>query len=76
MKLADYISDSEQRNQLADAVGTSAQYLWQLSIAWRGKRASKVMAQAIERETNGAVTRSDLRPDIWPELSAPKKKAA
>ena len=34
----------------------------------------------IERATNGAVTRKDLRPDdwqaIWPELITPKRKAA
>ena len=33
---------------------------------------------AIERITNGAVTRQELRPDdwqaIWPELSRPKQK--
>lgn len=35
---------------------------------------------AIERATQGAVTRADLRPDdywlIWPDLQAPKAEAA
>jgi DNA-binding transcriptional regulator YdaS (Cro superfamily) len=35
---------------------------------------------AIERATEGQVTRSDLRPDdywlIWPDLAAPAKEAA
>lgn len=35
---------------------------------------------AIERATDGAVTRCDLRPDdwhlIWPELATPTKEAA
>lgn len=35
---------------------------------------------AIERATQGAVTRQDLRPDdahlIWPDIKAPKRKAA
>jgi DNA-binding transcriptional regulator YdaS (Cro superfamily) len=35
---------------------------------------------AIERATEGAVTRRDLRPDdahlIWPDIDAPQKEAA
>lgn len=66
MDLNTYIADTDARRRLAGAVGTSPEYLWQLATGWRGKRASRVMAIAIERETDGAVTRQDLRPDIWP----------
>jgi DNA-binding transcriptional regulator YdaS (Cro superfamily) len=66
VNLHTYIEDTSVRRQLADDVGTSPEYLWQMAVGWRGKRASRVMAIAIERATNGAVTRQDLRPDIWP----------
>lgn len=67
MKLIDFISDMDQRRLLADEVGTVPDYLWQIARGWRGKRASRVMALAIERATGGAVTRYDLRPDIFGE---------
>ena len=48
---------------LADAAGVS-----QSAIAWALKRgrAGTTLAIAIERATKGKVTRSMLRPDIWP----------
>jgi len=77
MNLAEYISNPARRDQLREAVGANAQYLWQISVSWRGKRASRLMAIAIERATNGVVRKESLRPDIWPELSKrPKAKAA
>lgn len=65
MDLNTYISDTNARRLLAEEVGTSTGYLWQMATGWRGKRASRIMAIAIERATNGAVTRQELRPDIW-----------
>lgn len=35
-------------------------------IATGHKRPGHLLAQGIERATDGAVTRQDLRPDIWP----------
>lgn len=66
MDLKTYISDTAVRRALSEQVGTSPEYLWQLAERWRGRRPSRVMALAIERATDGAVTRQDLRPDIWP----------
>jgi len=44
----------------------------------RGTTPDAVHCVAIERATNGAVTRRDLRPDdwqaIWPELAKPARK--
>lgn len=75
MDLSTYISDPARRAALAAAIPTSPQYLWQIANAWRGKRPSLLMAKAIERATSGVVTRSDLRPDIWPpEADTPDKR--
>lgn len=65
ISLSEYIADPERRRMLADAAGTDPQYLWQIATGWRGKRASPALARAIERATNGAVTRYELRPDIF-----------
>lgn len=64
--LAKYIADPTRRKTLSEAVGASPLWLYQVSICWRGKRASKALALSIERATEGAVSKSDLRPDIWP----------
>lgn len=65
MDLATYISDPGRRDDLAAAIPTSPQYLWQMATGWRNKRPSRLMAEAIERVTGGAVTREELRPDIF-----------
>lgn len=58
--------------------GTTRGYLRQ--IAYSNKIASPEVASAIERETDGVVTRQELRPDdwaaIWPELKPLTKSAA
>ena len=74
--LASYISDKGRLAQLADATGADPQWLYQVATAWRGKRASYALAQAIERATDGAVTRQDLRPDIWPPEEKEARDAA
>lgn len=66
MDLKTYIKDTAARRRLAETVGTSYDYLWQLATGWRGRRPSRITAFAIERATDGAVTRQELRPDIWP----------
>ena len=57
--------------RLAEAVGVSPQAIGK---AIRVGRVSPRLAMAIEKATNGQVTRVELRPDIWqPE---PEQKAA
>ena len=73
--LIDYIADPARKAALAQATGCSPLWLYQISIAWRGKRASKVLALAIEGATDGAVQKSDLRPDFWPPEPATQKVA-
>lgn len=73
MNLSDYIKESERkRTDLAKELGVGLSYLYQME---KGIRAvSPLRAVAIERATDGHVTRRDLRPDdwhlIWPELAA------
>ncbi len=40
-----------RRVALAEACGTSPDYLWQIATRWRGKRPSPELAASIERET-------------------------
>lgn len=72
MKLIDYISDMARRAELAKAVTSSPDYLWQ--VATDRRKASHELAKSIERATNGAVSRHDLRPDIFGP--APEQRAA
>lgn len=57
---------------LAAKLGISVVYLSQLSARQDGRKASPELCVAIERVTDGAVRRWDLRPEdwplIWPEL--------
>lgn len=56
--------------RLAGAIGVSPAFVSQIMV--RGRPAPAEQCVAIERESAGAVTRWDLRPDdwhrIWPEL--------
>jgi len=65
MTLAEYLRSlkPEQRAKLAAAVERHEGYLYLVSGGHR--RASPELAIAIERESGGAVKRSDLRPDLW-----------
>ena len=56
--------------KLAEAIGCSQQ---QISYLLGAKRVSAEMAVAIDRATNGQVSRHDLRPDIF---AAPASDAA
>lgn len=51
MDLLTYISDMPRRAALAEACGTSPEYLWQIATRWRGKRPSPELAAAIEKES-------------------------
>ena len=61
----------EDRNRLAEAVGTSAKHLQ--NVAYGYKPLDEKVCVAIEQLTNKAVTRQELRPTdwhlIWPELA-------
>ena len=72
MRLIDYLPDGpsarmRQLSVIAEAVDSSAQYL--NLVALNHKRVSPKLAIAIERATNGEVTKESLRPDIWPPPS-------
>jgi len=51
MTLKEFITDSARRRELASALGTAENYLYQLANRWRGRRPSPEMAQRIEAAT-------------------------
>nr|EDZ38295.1 MAG: Hypothetical protein CGL2_11278001 [Leptospirillum sp. Group II '5-way CG'] len=67
MKLNEYMREltRSQKEDLAGRVGTSLNYLFQLSgeFSVPGPK----IALRIEHATGGQVTRHELRPDIYPE---------
>jgi DNA-binding transcriptional regulator YdaS (Cro superfamily) len=71
MELKAFLSSMplEQREAFADSCGTSAGHLRNVSY---GKSCAPALATAIEINSDGAVTRKELRDDwrqIWPELA-------
>lgn len=52
----------DERQAVADQVGTSVAYLWQ--IAYGQRRCAEAMAIEIEKASNGSVRVEDLRPDV------------
>ncbi len=71
MNLKDYLSKYGSQAELARQIGAQPQLVWQWSAGVRPVPLERCVP--IERATNGAVTRKDLRPDdwaaIWPELA-------
>lgn len=72
MKLAEYTSQERGgQTRLAKTLGVPPQLMYQWVRSVRPVPIER--CAAIERATNGAVTRRDLRPDdwhrIWPELA-------
>lgn len=65
MDLKTYLEDPQRRASLVEALDTADGYMWQLATGWRGKRPSPEMAKRIEAATCGAVSRAELRPDLW-----------
>lgn len=55
------------QSSLAAAMGCSQQ---QISYLLAAKRISAEMAVAIDRATNGAVSKEELRPDLYGQLEA------
>lgn len=79
MNLKDHLAslDDDKEANLAAASGATVGHI--RNVAYGVRAASPALASAIERATNGAVTRRDLRPDdwhlIWPELASPVQVA-
>jgi DNA-binding transcriptional regulator YdaS (Cro superfamily) len=72
MDLSTYIANTEARQRLADDCGTTSAYLWQVATGWRGRKAGIDLVKKIEAATAEAVTRHDLRPDVFgPAPTAP-----
>ncbi|MBS1834255.1 MAG: helix-turn-helix domain-containing protein [Acidobacteria bacterium] len=71
MDLKTYAPTMRALDDLAKQVDSSSMYLWQIANRWKGRKAGPHLAIAIESATQGAVTRADLRPDIFgkPEVS-------
>lgn len=74
MNLQSYINaEPGNASRLSAALEIPLSYLSQMASGYR--KASPVRALSIERETDGLVTRQELRPDdywtIWPDLPAP-----
>ncbi|MAK55443.1 MAG: hypothetical protein CML17_06330 [Pusillimonas sp.] len=74
MKLHEYLALPNVRaSELARSLGVSSAVVYQ----WRVKKRPVPLeyCASIERATDGAVTRRDLRPDdwqeIWPEIAQP-----
>jgi DNA-binding transcriptional regulator YdaS (Cro superfamily) len=72
MNLSDYLKKERGRAKLvAQELGVSSSLVAQWAA---GKPVSVERCVAIERATDGAVTRRELRPadwtEIWPELAA------
>jgi DNA-binding transcriptional regulator YdaS (Cro superfamily) len=72
MDLKEFIADADARAALAKKIKTHPGYLWQIATGWNGRQASASLAAKIEAATDGLVTKSSLRPDIW----GSEKKAA
>jgi DNA-binding transcriptional regulator YdaS (Cro superfamily) len=69
MELKTYLSTLtlKQRDHLADRCGTSAGHLRNISYGYRS--CGESLAIALERESGGAVTCEELRPDVdWSVL--------
>lgn len=71
MKLKDYVAERGATAALARQIGAQPQLMWQWASGVRVVPIERCVP--IERATDGAVTRRDLRPDdwheIWPELA-------
>lgn len=55
------------RREFARKLNISDGYLYQIATAWFGRVPSAILSLKIERETKGAVTRKELRPDLFAE---------
>ena len=70
MDMKEYIKTEgrDAAKHLASRVGTKYVYLSQIASGFR--KPSNILAVAIERETEGRITRRELRPDLYAKSSA------
>jgi DNA-binding transcriptional regulator YdaS (Cro superfamily) len=61
MKIQDVLLNPAKRRELANQIGTSQAYLWQIATGRR--KGSPTMAKRIEKATG--IHRSQIRPDLW-----------
>lgn len=69
MTLRDYLKKlkkAEAKAKFADEVDASLGYLY--LVAGSHRNASPKLCEKIETASNGTVTKSELRPDIWPPI--------
>ena len=77
MNLKDFLKkpDAMTAAALARLIGVQDQQVRQWQHGYNDRKPSPENCVAIERATNGEVTRQELRPDdywlIWPDLAAP-----
>lgn len=82
MTLLEYTAKLPRGGQveMAKQLGISTVYLSQLIVRRDGREPSAELAVKIERHTQGAVTRRELRPNdwhqIWPELEQAEQRVA
>lgn len=73
MQLREYLDQLPRggASEFAEKIGVSTSYLSQLAAGTTARSPERCVE--IEKATDGAVTRKDLRPDdwerIWPELA-------
>ena len=65
MDLQTFFQQTGKRQELADRLSVSPNYLWQIATGYRGRKASPRLARRINEETLGVVTLESLRPDVW-----------
>lgn len=76
MMLDEYIADMGRRLELAQKVGSSPDYLWQVATGWKGRKAGPLLANRIHDATDGEVSKHDLRPDIFGPAPSEVRDAA
>ncbi len=76
MKLIEYIRDPVKRRELAEKLGTSPGYLWQMAATWKGRRVPAERVFEVCRLTGDVVTPHGVRPDLYPDPQYRRPKAA
>jgi DNA-binding transcriptional regulator YdaS (Cro superfamily) len=71
MDLHTFLLTTGRRQELAARLGVSANYLWQLSVKYRGRKPGATLARRIHEETLGVVSLQELRPDVFGEATNP-----
>jgi DNA-binding transcriptional regulator YdaS (Cro superfamily) len=65
MDLQTFFLTTGRRQELADRLAVSPNYLWQIATGYHGRKPSPKLAKRIHEETLGVVTLESLRPDVW-----------